>query len=626
MDESEFVRTCALLHDIGKPMCWAKKEPWSKHVEIGHSLLRDVFGEKVAKTAVSHHTSSFYPAFYHPETHVEKVISVADHIASGSDRSTSEHPDFYSMIPRLPVVLTHVLSQGKKRSEEVTAEKLISFTSEFTSYFKKKQVTFSSIFEYLGGTVLTSIPADTRYPDVSLFDHLRLTAAISNCIWREGYKNHEPRSYRFALISADVDRISSYVNASYRLPDLHAGSKTVRDATKKAADIVREKIGPECVIFEGGGSILALSTEYMADQVMKEMCDAFVSESGGEVTISISPCRTDGDELQKQFASVWQKAMQAIRHKKLERGEEPPLTLGEEDALCDVCRKRPATVKDERKVMLINTAVAYDQLCSVCKERRDKGGKRSLDDLANKDPNNLIAVIRADGDDIGDALNGKALKKYNKEPTPGRIATISRTIHDISTGFLELVKTYGGEPVFAGGDDVLALAPAYLSLQLAHKMSTEFAEATGGGASMSAAVVIFDYKLPIYVALETSSELLKQAKSRPRKSSVAFDLMTSLDVHKEGRVYSWEEFKELLDIVEYMRQGKIPMSQLRKIASSLEKQREETEVLIKYNMGREGRTEVIEWDVGEKMLEFLSSGKLGDAFIIYNVLRERSVH
>ena len=176
------VRLCALLHDIGKPLCWALKKSWSHHVEFGMNILEYTFGKEIAKTAVSHHTTGSYASFFHPSTKAERTISVADHIASGADRNRHEEPTYDGVIPSLPVVMEHVLSNKKTIMYQTDVEELISFTEGFKKRFRGAPVdnkTFNQVFDYLARpkSVLKRIPADTRHPynDISLFDHLRLT-------------------------------------------------------------------------------------------------------------------------------------------------------------------------------------------------------------------------------------------------------------------------------------------------------------------------------------------------------------------------------------------------------------------------------------------------------------------
>ena len=112
----------------------------------------------------------------------------------------------------------------------------IAFAEDFKNIFRNSSLdgkTYSQVFKYLSNSkVLKRIPTDSRYNDVSLFDHLRLTSTIAGCIWSQGYKNENADSYWFSVISADADRISAYINRSQRLPDLKSGSDKISNAVR----------------------------------------------------------------------------------------------------------------------------------------------------------------------------------------------------------------------------------------------------------------------------------------------------------------------------------------------------------------------------------------------------------
>jgi len=239
MNDLFFLKTCALLHDIGKPLCWADKRPWSEHIYYTERILRESLGLNFAVSAMHHHTGVNYPAEYHPKTDLEEAIALADNISSGADR-----PEEVERATPGAIKLAHVLSKNRAKNLDVAWLKELSeqvqdglkqFASVFASDPKKG---YFMIFDYLEKSNLKMVPADTREPvnDVSLWDHLKLTAAFASCIWIdcEGkIKTRNPEKYEFALISGDANRIKDYIGTSSRLPDLVSRSEKVRKATKK---------------------------------------------------------------------------------------------------------------------------------------------------------------------------------------------------------------------------------------------------------------------------------------------------------------------------------------------------------------------------------------------------------
>lgn len=180
--------------------------------------------------------------------------------------------------------------------------------------------------------------------------------------------------------------------------------------------------------------------------------------------------------------------------------------------------------------------------------------------------------------------------------------------------------------VYAGGDDILAILPGNKALSTALKIQETFDSIMGSSSSISAGISVFNYKVPIYVGLEASVECLKVAKNNEGKSSISFDVLFGVSVNRTTtrRVYKWLEFKELLQLVDFMGSRSptatgAAISQLRTIVYRSIHSRTEAELLIKYNIGRN----VLNKNLGEHFLKYLDKGILTDAFVIYNIIRNR---
>ena len=200
------------------------------------------------------------------------------------------------------------------------------------------------------------------------------------------------------------------------------------------------------------------------------------------------------------------------------------------------------------------------------------------------------------------------------------------SIHVICEGKLcKVVETHQGVCLFAGGDDVLAVLPGEMALEAASNVAKGFRDQMVGECTMSAGVAIFHYKLPVYVGLEVAQELLSKAKGREGKNSVAFAIIGSSGISPDKmecvRPYGWNELREMLDVVDFMRRSGLPMSQIRRIADAAKEDLEEAEIIIKYLMGRK----IISWNDGEKLIFYLKSGFLSDAFLVYNAFKVRGV-
>ena len=632
MKELNVVRTCAILHDVGKPECWANGKPWSQHIHWTYKIVKESLGEDLAFIAMRHHSGRSYSPEHFPQTELEKIICLADNLASGADRP--EEPRRGTRRPEPPVHLTHVLSDGRKIVKEVNAaelayaaEEIKKNLSEIGKDFDKDPANaYLRIYNFLENyAFLHSIPADTRAPinDVSLWEHLKLTAAFATCIWLNGgYRGDDAERYMFCLLSGDADKVSQYIGMSSRLPDLDARSARIRRATMEAGSSVRKMLGPECLIYAGGGGFLALCPEKKAESVANIAKEAFEKATDGEVTITVSLVATDGNKARRDFGGFWNTAMQQLRISKLRR----PISMRgpmEEANVCDVCHLRPATKEDPLKVLPIDASPRPEVLCDICWQLRQEGTGASLDQIRAK--TDFVAVLRADGDSVGEVLGGKRFEKIKKTTTPSRLSAVSRLIHDVCEGNLKrTIEDFEGECLFAGGDDVLAVLAGERALEASMKLASIFKERMAGECTMSAGVAIFHSKLPIYVGLDAAQTLISMAKGREGKNSVAFAViggagLTPDKLEKTVQPYGWSELEKMLEIAEFLQESGLPTSQIRRISRAAKEDPEEAEIWIWYLMGRE----IIPWSRGNELISYLKSRLLSDAFTIYNTFRVR---
>jgi len=626
-EQLQVLRTCALLHDIGKLECWANRKPWSEHIHWTYKFVKDCLDEDFAQICMRHHRGFSYSNEYHPKSEFEKIICLADNFSAGADRR--EQPEHGSPFPKLPVVLTHVLSDGNIVRSSFDAARLAYVSNVLRTRIKEvgsnfaehPKDTYHRIFVILENSELRRIPADTRKPvnDVSLWNHLKLSAAFATCIFAGGgYNGDNYEKYDFALLSGDADWISRYVNLSRRLPDLNARSERIKKATKDVVELLADLLGPECIIYAGGGSFLALSPLKMAENVIEKAKCKFEESTGGEVTMTVNHVVVGGKEILENFGACWERAQHGMRVKKNER-EIPPIRPVEESVdVCDVCRRRPATREDEQKIMRIDAAPRPERLCDVCWSLRREGKGAALDDLREK--TNFVAVIKADGDNIGKVLRGDKFEELGKVNTPSRLSALSDIINMICEDKLEeVIEQYGGKCVYAGGDDLLAFVSGERALEASRAIGLAFRNETAEKCSMSIGVAIFRYDLPVYVGLETVDYLLKRVKEEG-KGKVAFAIVggsgiTSSELRKYVKLRTLDEVNDLLNIAKSI--GGVSSSQVRRVANLSLSQPDKAEVLVKYLIGRG----VVSWEEGKKLLSFLEKGLLTEALIIHNLFK-----
>jgi CRISPR/Cas system-associated protein Cas10 (large subunit of type III CRISPR-Cas system) len=622
------LRICALLHDIGKPECWANRKPWSEHIHWTYEIVKASLGEEYAVASMRHHAGLSYPVEYNPQTELEKIICLADNFAAGAD--SREEPEHSAPYPKPPISLVHVLSDGSVVRRSFDEAKLAEASKVLQKKIKEVGVSvaekplevYLKIFDLLASSELREIPTDTRRPlnDVSLWNHLKLTAAFATCIWMDGgYRGDAYDNYSFAILSGDADRISSYINVSRRLPDLNARSEKIKKATDKAAGLLAEMLGPECVIFAASGSFLALSPAGKAMDVLLKVKEEFKAFTERQVTITVNSVVVNGEEIMKDFGKVWERAQLGMHAKKGEREVSLPASVEEGADVCDVCHIHPWVFEDKFKMLPIDAAPRPERLCENCLRLRGEGKGVELDTL--KDKTNFVALLKADGDDVGKVLRGDKFKKFGKANTASRLSTLSDLIHLTCESRLKaVVQEFGGETVFAGGDDVLAFVPGEKVLKAVEALASCFRDEMAGECSMSMGIAIFRCDLPVYVGLEAADRLLKKAKEEG-KNKVAYCVIggsgvTSSEL-EEVKPREWEKLNELLKVVEFMGKGDVSSSHLRIIASVATQSSQKAEVLVKYLMGNSR----IGWADGKKFLSHLNSGVLAEAFFIYNIFK-----
>lgn len=160
----------------------------------------------------------------------------------------------------------------------------------------------------------------------------------------------------------------------------------------------------------------------------------------------------------------------------------------------------------------------------------------TIDDIAgvhNKEVNtntqkkNYFVLVQADGDNLG-----KVLQSMKGNSIKEDIQNFSKACFSYAEKTFRIVSNYGGRVIYAGGDDVLFLAPVNngpktvfeLIEELKDCFACEFANFSfDGGKKMgfSAGVIICYHKYPLYEALSEALSQLHEAKSTSIKNTLS---------------------------------------------------------------------------------------------------------
>ncbi len=92
------------------------------------------------------------------------------------------------------------------------------------------------------GLLWPLLPADTRVPDHSIWDHLDLTSAFAGAFGSDG--KGEP-----ALLTLTMGPVQGFIAAARTTSDLWAGSHLLSRLMWEAARVVCERLGPDAILF-----------------------------------------------------------------------------------------------------------------------------------------------------------------------------------------------------------------------------------------------------------------------------------------------------------------------------------------------------------------------------------------
>lgn len=391
-DEKEFqtVVLAALLHDIGKFLQRGKGLPFSiegTHPEVSFQFVTafaETF-EKVAdlellKTLVKHHHRSRGYGSGAPSIEDIKesrarllayLINKADGLsASEREEHTAQWQDFKT-VPMSSVfqrVFSAELQQPLNHYHPcalTTPDKLsdkILFPEVFDSYkdnemnqslqvfgksasplLKELGNDFNSLVNHLLTLLSTytwAVPADTqeKYPDTSLFDHLKSTAAIASCLYQvydsenawEKAKQKQPGDV-FCLLVGDISGIQRYV---FDIASVERGGGGVAKRLRARSFFVQliSEIVPlqtltafhlpvaNTIMASGGKFYILLPNLPSHNKLLLELQEKidnwFMSKLKGELGLNLAWVSFGEEQMGKRFGEVISDVMSLLEKRK----------------------------------------------------------------------------------------------------------------------------------------------------------------------------------------------------------------------------------------------------------------------------------------------------------------------
>lgn len=381
MDEEKEYQTvilAALLHDIGKLLqrgsFFGSLDIKGKHPQVSsdfisayYGLFNKVVDAELLKTLVQHHHEN--PNFPqslrvdgisdHKIRKLATLISMADNFSASERGERSEQwQDFKftplaSVIQRVQIPLKSTAENTSKSpslhfrarplkdtqdeffstifpesfnkyEEGELNQSLKEFGSDFASWTKKiDSINYDTLLYHLVHFLYKfawCIPSNTQedIPDVSLFDHLKTTAAIASCLYlyhkdNDSLTENAVKAFnknRFCLVAGDISGIQNYIfgisniGAGGVARKLRSRSLFIQLVTEACAmKILKDFNLPVTnVLMSAGGNFHLLvpnisSTKMILSNVNEEIDLWFLKNLNGEIALNLANTDFDGNEF-----------------------------------------------------------------------------------------------------------------------------------------------------------------------------------------------------------------------------------------------------------------------------------------------------------------------------------------
>ena len=400
-----------LLHDIGKVIY--RHKDGRKHSVSGYDFLKQeahIENPAVLDAVKYHHGAQLKSAHIDADSFAY-IIYIADNIASSTDRRKNDGEEFgFEMSAPLEPVFNILNKNAQKlyyhrgTLEEGTGinyptEEKEAFDEHF--YYKIRQNLLDNLLglewkkEYINSLLeileanLAFVPSSTakdELADISLYDHLKLTAAIGSCIY-DYLKEKEITDFRsalfqnasefykenaFILFSMDVSGIQSFIytiHSEGALRTLRARSFYLEIMMEHIVDTLLERLGLSRanLIYSGGGHCYLLlpnteKTRDIAGEFERELNQWLLEQFDISLYVAVGSAPCSADSLKNNpagsYGDIFRTISNAISEKKSGRYTKEQILWLNKRAEKDVTR--------ECKVCKRLGKLNEENLCEVC--------------------------------------------------------------------------------------------------------------------------------------------------------------------------------------------------------------------------------------------------------------------
>lgn len=403
----------SLLHDIGK-VIYRQGGDGRNHSVSGWDYLKEetqISDQEVLDCVRYHHAALLRNARL-ADDHIAYIVYIADNIAAFADRREREETDERGFELSVPLQSVFNILNGNHQDcyyhpgdmnpengiNYPTKEK-VSFTQEF--YQKIRQNLTENLKgdwseEYVNSLIsvmeanLTYVPSSTakaELTDISLFDHVKFTAAVASCIY--DYMNEKQLNYKttlftrekefydqksFLLCSLDISGIQKFIytiTSKNALRTLRARSFYLEIMMEHMIDMLLEALdlSRANLIYSGGGHcyLLLANTSSTAKKItmwQQKIKQWLLEQFQIELYVACGYVECSANDLRNvpegSYSELFHKLSEQISHEKLHRyNAEEIISLNHRKAddytrECKVC-KRIGKVDEEGQCTLCST-------------------------------------------------------------------------------------------------------------------------------------------------------------------------------------------------------------------------------------------------------------------------------
>lgn len=265
------LKLLARIHDPAEKALVLYRDP-SGHeggsiVSVGRAL--GVSTQRIERTYRNGSTMEYEKLHLDPA--IESIITKADHWAASADRpqfpkdNEERYPDWARVRFAVEGVLIHPLTGSHYDigtiDEQILAGHIRTVSEDLfntlihrdssdpdnsgnTDYYR----TFLAFWRFgpeLGrelegiGHLWSLLPADTRIPDHTIWQHLDLTSALAGVMLDDAP----------ALLTVSIGPVQDFISAGRSVSDLWAGSHFLSMMSWQAMKVIAEELGPDAIIF-----------------------------------------------------------------------------------------------------------------------------------------------------------------------------------------------------------------------------------------------------------------------------------------------------------------------------------------------------------------------------------------